>query len=59
MNNDKIKRLTKYADGIKERMGTIIPKKHKDHKTQYEQFLRNELSSTLSKIESLKLAGTK
>lgn len=57
MTKEKLLSLVKYAEGIKNKLSSPLPEKHKGYPTQYKQFLNRELASVNSKIESMKLAG--
>jgi hypothetical protein len=55
MSKEKLNKLTRYADGLKERLASPVPEKHAVHPVPYKQFLGRELKATTAKIETLKL----
>lgn len=59
MSTDKLARLTKYADDLKNRLSSPVPPKHLGAEKEFAQFLNRELDATTKKIESLKLEGGK
>jgi hypothetical protein len=58
MSKEKLQRLTKYADSLKNRLAEkTLPEKQKNRPIQYKQFLERELSTVTSQIESIKMSG--
>lgn len=55
MSKEKIARLTKYAEDIKNKIQVGPTPKHKDHPEAYNQFLQRELSTVNKKIEEMKM----
>jgi hypothetical protein len=51
---DKILRLTKYLEGVKSRLSTGIPERHKNRQEAYKAHLKLEIKRTTKKIESLR-----
>ena len=51
--SDKIKRLTKYLDGIKLKLSSPTPDKHKHRPSQYKEYLEKEKRMTEKAISSL------
>ena len=54
MSKEKIASLTKYADGIRNRIASPTPEKHKENPQTYKQFLDRELDMVNKNIETLK-----
>jgi len=59
MNKDKLLKLEKYLSQMQDKLNSPIPPKHANHPESYKQFLRNEISTVKTKIESAKLEGVK
>ena len=59
MSKEKIKSLSKYQDGIKNKLTSPTPSKHQKHPEQYRQFLQRELDAVNRSIEDLKDTTTK
>jgi hypothetical protein len=53
--NDKIKKLNTYLSSLQAKLSDPTPLKHLGRPIQYRQFLQNEIQSTKSKLDSLKL----
>lgn len=57
MNKEKIVSLTKYVNDLKARLEEkSLPIKHKNRQETYKQFLRNEIASTSTKLDKLKVS---
>lgn len=58
MSKEKLQRLNKYADSIKNRLAEKnLPEKQKNRPAQYKQFLERELSTVSAQIEAMKMSG--
>lgn len=57
MNNDKLQRLTRYADDLRSRLSSPVPPKHLGGAKEFKQFLDRELATVTAKIEAAKLEG--
>lgn len=55
MNKEKIDKLNKYADILKDKLNDKTPNKHINHKETYKQFLNRELETVKLKIEKLSI----
>ena len=56
-NQEKISRLTVYAEDIKQKLSGPVPPKHKDCEAGWRQFLEIDLKKTLIKIDELRTKG--
>lgn len=59
MNKNKLNELKVYAEGIRARLSSVTPDKHKNSPETYREFWERELVKTTTKMENLKLEGTK
>jgi hypothetical protein len=59
MSKEKLKSLSKYQDGVKNKLTSPTPSKHQKHPEQYRQFLQRELDAVNRSIEELKAVPTK
>jgi hypothetical protein len=53
MSNDKIIRLEKYAQGLKDRLRAAVPEKHAHRPEVFKKMLETDLARTLADIKKL------
>ena len=56
-NKDKIAKLAKYADGLRDKLSSPTPPKHAAREATYREFLRRDLAATQAKLSVLKGLG--
>lgn len=52
---EKITALQVYVDGLKSRLSSPVPEKHKDRPEQYKGWLKREIEQHTKKLEDLKM----
>ncbi len=55
MANDKLTRLTRYVDDLKNKLTSPVPQKRAKSPETYKTFLRREIETHSRKIDELKL----
>lgn len=59
MNKEKVVSLTKYLNGLKDKLANPTPHPKRGSLATYTQFLKNEISTVQSKLDAAKLDGGK
>lgn len=59
MTIDKFKALTVYANKLKDRLQSDLPKKHLHREKAYKNYLNNELKTVTTILDAMKLEGLK
>ncbi len=54
MADDKVQKLTKYAEHIKQRLNSAVPERHTHRPQVFKDMLKLDLKKTIAKIEKLK-----
>lgn len=57
MNKEKIGSLTKYVNGLKDKLANPVPHKKRGTLESYKQFLKNEIDAVVVKLDAAKLDG--
>lgn len=57
MSKEKLAKLIRYSEDLKNRLSSPVPEKHVRHPETYKRFLEREIATTSAKIDDLKLVS--